>query len=88
MEKLKNVAGWIAGAVLLLLVVYNFSSGWLINPPKPKLLKENGELWVADPANPFLHYLFGAETLRKARQNTATGEYEFQKNGEWVVLKN
>ncbi|MBU6183472.1 MAG: hypothetical protein KGR46_11770 [Verrucomicrobia bacterium] len=86
MEFLKKIGGWILVPIAVIVIGYNFANGWLINPPQPRVFKDEEKLWVAEPSSPFLHYLFGFETLREARLNPSTGHYEFQKDGRWISV--
>lgn len=88
MGVLKKIGSWIAASIAVIVIAYNFFNGWLINSPQPRLYEDRGKLWVAEPSSPFMHYLFGSEITREARQNPSTGQYEFKKDGLWIPLAN
>lgn len=88
MELLKKIGAWIVGAIAVVVIAYNFCNGWLINLPQPRVFKDEGKLWVAEPSSAFMHYIFGSEVLREARWNPLTNHYEFEKDGRWISVPN
>jgi hypothetical protein len=86
MDVLKKFVSWVVGVIAVIVIAYNFFNGWLITTPQPRVFEQNGQLWVAEPTSTLMHYLFGSETLRKARRNIATGKYEFEKDGRWISV--
>jgi hypothetical protein len=87
MEILKKVGTWLFALVFLAFIIYRNLDGWLINPPKPVLVKQNTRLFVEEPTSPFMHYLFGSVYIREARKNPETGKYEFEKDGQWIPVQ-
>jgi hypothetical protein len=83
MEALKKIGIWFFSLVFVAFIIYRSLDGWIINPPKPVLVKQGTRLFVEEPTSPFMHYLFGSVYIREARENVETGRFEFQKNGQW-----
>jgi hypothetical protein len=86
MEALKKIGTWFFVLVFVAFIIYRNLDGWLINPPKPVLVKQGTRLIVEEPTSPFMHYLFGSVYIREARENAETGKYEFQKGGKWYPI--
>jgi hypothetical protein len=87
MEILKKTGSLLVAVLAISVIGYKFFDGWLINPPKPRVFESEGSLWVAEPSSAFMHYLFGTQIFRAARKNSATGKYEFEKDGQWIPVQ-
>jgi hypothetical protein len=46
----------------------------------------DGKMWVSEPDNYFMNYMFGSARLREARENPATGQIEYEKDGQWYKI--
>jgi hypothetical protein len=86
MDVSKKMGTVLFTAIAIAVIGYKFCDGWLINPPQPRVFEADGKVWVAEPASAFMHYLFGSEIICAARQNSVTGHYEYQKNGQWISV--
>jgi hypothetical protein len=86
MDVLKKIGTWIFAIGFLALIIIKNLDGWIINPPKPVLVKQGSKVVVEEPTSPFMHYLFGSVYIREARENLETGKYEYQKDGKWYQI--
>ncbi len=86
MDALKKIGTWIFALGFLAFIIYRNLDGWFINPPKPEVVMMDGKMWVLEPDNNFMHYMFGSSRLREARENPATGQIEYEKGGQWYKV--